>query len=156
MKLIKYCAEELSFPLSDIYERAVLFGEHPNIYKMEIVTPAPKVYPPQTSKDLRKIAGTLNFSKLFEQFLAEVMVEDMKTVRDPSQYGNLKGVSTQHYLIKMVDRILTVLDSNNQQEDNAVIVQLVDGHKPLIDSVQNLGSNPSSKMELESPSYQFS
>ena len=126
MKLIKYCAEELSFPLSDIYERAVLFGEYPNIYKMEIVTPAPKVYPPQTSKDLRKIAGTLNFSKLFEQFLAEVMVEDMKTVRDPSQYGNLKGVSTQHYLIKMVDRILTVLDSNNQQEANAVVVQLVD------------------------------
>ena len=88
---------------------------------MEIVTPAPKVYPPQTSKDLRKIAGTFNFSKLFEQFLAEVMVEDMKTVRDPSQYGNLKGVSTQHYLIKMVDRIMTVLDSNNQQEANAVV-----------------------------------
>ena len=54
------------------------------------------------------------------------MVEDMRPTRDPSQYGNSKGVSTQHYLIKMIDRILTVLDTNNQQEKHAVIVQLVD------------------------------
>ena len=54
------------------------------------------------------------------------MLDDMKPSRDPSQYGNSKGVSTQHYLIKMVDRILTVLDSNNEQEKNAVIAQLVD------------------------------
>ena len=126
MKVIKFCAEELSFPLSDVYTRAVLFGEYPDIYKLEIVTPAPKVYPPQTVKDLRKIAGTPNFSKIFEKFLAEIMIEDMKPARDPSQYGNSKGVSTQHYLIKMVDRILTVLDTNNQEEKYAVIVQLVD------------------------------
>ena len=126
MKVIKFCAEELSFPLSDIYTRSVLYGEYPDIYKLEIVTPAPKVYPPQTTKDLRKIAGTPNFSKIFERFLAEIMLEDMKPVRDCSQYGNSKGVSTQHYLIKMIDRILTVLDRNSQQEANAVIAQLVD------------------------------
>jgi hypothetical protein len=59
-------------------------------------------------------------------FLSEVMIEDMKESRDPSQYGNCKGVSTQHYLIKMVDRILTILDTNNQNEAYAVVVQLVD------------------------------
>ena len=126
MKLIKYCAEELSFPLYDIYLRALVFGEYPDVYKVEIVTPAPKVYPTETLKDLRKIAGTPNFSNIFEGILAEVMIEDMKPTRDPSQYGNSKGVSTQHYLIKMIDRILTVLDNNNQQEANAVLVQLVD------------------------------
>ena len=50
----------------------------------------------------------------------------MKLTRDPSQYGNSKGVSTQHYLIKMLDRILTQLDRNNKYEVNAVLVQLVD------------------------------
>ena len=90
------------------------------------MTPAPKVFPPQTTKDLRKIAGTKNCSKIFEMFLAEVMMADMKMSRDPSQYGNSKGVSTQHYLIKMIDRILTQLDRNNQKETNAVLVQLVD------------------------------
>ena len=54
------------------------------------------------------------------------MIEDMKCSRDPSQYGNAKGVSTQHYLIKMVDRILTVLDTNNQSEAYAVIIHLID------------------------------
>ena len=54
------------------------------------------------------------------------MISDMKSSRDPSQYGNTKGVSTQHYLIKMVDRILTVLDSNNKSEAYAVIIQLID------------------------------
>ena len=126
MKLIQFCAEELSFPLTDVYTRAVLFGEYPEIYKIEIVTPAPKVYPPQTTKDLRKISGTPNFSKIFEKFLADVMIEDMADSRDPSQYGNCKGVGTQHYLIKMLNRILTILDRNNQQEAYAVIVQLVD------------------------------
>ena len=35
-------------------------------------------------------------------------------------------MSTQHYLIKMVDRILTALDTNNKDEKYAVILQLVD------------------------------
>ena len=126
MRVIKFCAEELSFPLSDIYTRAVLYGEYPDIYKIEIVTPVPKIYPPQTVKDLRKIAGTPNFSRIFEKFLAEIMIYDMKPTRDSSQYGNSKGVSTEHYLIKMVDRILTVLDTNNQKEKYAVVAQLVD------------------------------
>ena len=58
MKVLKYCAEEISFPLSDIYTRAVLYGEYPNIYKLEIVTPAPKVYPTQSITQLRKISGS--------------------------------------------------------------------------------------------------
>ena len=75
---------------------------------------------------IRKIAGTTNFSGIFEQFLAEIMIYDMKPNRDPYQYGNSKRVSAQHYLIKMVDRILTALDTNNKEERDAVIVQLVD------------------------------
>ena len=54
------------------------------------------------------------------------MIEDMKPTKDPAQYGNTKGLSTQHYLIKMIDRILTVLDRNNKKEAYAVVVQLVD------------------------------
>ena len=92
MKVIKFCAEKLSFPLSDIYSRAILHGEYPNIYKVEVVTPAPKSYPPQTTRDLRKKAGTPNFSRIFEKFLAETMIEDMKPTRDQAQYGNSTGV----------------------------------------------------------------
>ena len=38
MKLIKFCAEELSFPLSDIYLKAVTNGEYPDTSTQGIST----------------------------------------------------------------------------------------------------------------------
>ena len=43
---------------------------------------------------------------------------------DPSQFGNVKGLSIQHYLVKMVNRILSILDENNENEKYAVLAQL--------------------------------
>ena len=86
MKVMQFSAQELSFPFCDIYTRSVLHGEYPDIYKLEVVTPAAKVYPPRTVKDLRKISGTPNFSRIFEQLLAEIMIEDIKPTCDPFGY----------------------------------------------------------------------
>jgi hypothetical protein len=58
--------------------------------------------------------------------LAEALVSDMTPTSDPSQYGNEKGISTQHYLIKMIDRIQSCLDTNNTNEAYAVITHLID------------------------------
>ena len=139
IKVIKLFGYELSFPLSNIYKRGAKYGEYPDVWKMEIVTPAPKVYPPQTPKDLRKISGTLNFSKIYEKFLAEAMISDMKPTSDPSQYGNEKGIGTQHYLIKMLDRILTCLDTNNNKEAYAVIAELIDRNQAFDRQCPKLG-----------------
>ena len=46
IKVIKRFGHELSFPLSDIFKRCCKAGEYPDIWKMEIVTPVPKKYPP--------------------------------------------------------------------------------------------------------------
>ena len=81
--------------------------------KYEYVTPVPKVYPPANTDDLRKISGTKNLSKIYEALLADYMIDDMNPKTDPSQFGNEKGLSIQHYLVKMVHQILTILDSNN-------------------------------------------
>jgi hypothetical protein len=45
-KIIKEFACELSDPLADVINCMVERGEFPNIWKLEMVTPAPKVYPP--------------------------------------------------------------------------------------------------------------
>ena len=50
----------------------------------------------------------------------------MKESQDPSQYGNEKGLSVQHYLINMINKILIALDRNNKQEAYAVIANLYD------------------------------
>ena len=73
VKVIKKFAYELSFPLSNIFTRCCNAGEYPDIWKLETVTPVPKKYPAEAPNNLRKISGTLNFSKLFEKFHAEAM-----------------------------------------------------------------------------------
>ena len=50
----------------------------------------------------------------------------MEATRDPSQYGNEKQISAQHYLIKMLNRILTAVDRNSKNEAFAVLVTMVD------------------------------
>ena len=45
---------------------------------------------------------------------------------DPSQYANQKGVSLQHYLIKMINVILSDTDNSSKGEANAVIAALID------------------------------
>ena len=70
----------------------------------------PKLKNPITIKDLRKI--TSDFSKLFERFLDNWILEDIEPNLDPAQYGNKKGTGTDHMLISFVDKILSHLDNN--------------------------------------------
>ena len=128
-KIIREFSVELSTPLSNIFNSATLGGVWPNIWKCEVVTPVPKVYPTISVDELRKIAGTKNFSKIYEALLADFIIEDMNPCMDPSQYGNVKGISIQHYLVKIINRILTILDTKNEVEKHAVFAQLVDWSK---------------------------
>ena len=45
---------------------------------------------------------------------------------DPAQFGNRKGVSIQHYLVKMFDRILKELDKNSHGEAMAAVLTMID------------------------------
>ena len=57
------------------------------------------------------------------------MPSDMSESRDPAQYGNEKGVSVNHYLIKMINEILLSL---------LFSAQWWTGNKHAISSVQYL------------------
>jgi hypothetical protein len=139
MKIISEFAYELSFPLADIINRSLTHGEYPEIWKVEYVTPVPKAFPPKSTNQLRKIAGTKNFSKIFEKIIAELMLSDMKDNMDPSQYGNQNGLSVQHYLVMMLNKILTSLDKNSQNESMAVILNLIDWSQAFDRQCPNLG-----------------
>ena len=101
-------------------------GKWSKLYKSEMVTPVPKVFPTKSPEDLRNISGLLTFNKISEQLVAELMISDIMTDLDISQYANQKGVSLQHYLIKMINRILTDTDKSSKGEVNAVLATLVD------------------------------
>ena len=85
-KLVKEFAVYLADPLENIFNRSVQHGEYANIWKLEIVTPAPKVYPLESEDQLRKISCTKNFAKIFESIVAEFLSEYMKPGSDPSQF----------------------------------------------------------------------
>ena len=86
-----------------------------------------------------------------DKVIGELMIADMYPKRDPCQYGNEKKVSRHHYLIKMVNRILTAVDQNSQKEAMAVIVKMVDwsqafdrqSHKLGVESFIKNGVRPS-------------
>ena len=138
-KLIKEFAAYLADPFTDIINTSLMRGEYPQIYKYEISTPVPKVFPPEKVEQMRNISGLLTFDKVMEKMISELMISDMKTKTDPSQYGNEKGTSIQHYLIKMVHRILTVLDTNSKRETFAVVANLIDWNSAFPRQCPKLG-----------------
>ena len=105
-KIFKAFAEQLCGPITMLINEAIVTGYWPDFLKIETVTPVPKVSHPQTVDDLRKICGLLNLSKILEKVICKYLIADMKDTLDKSQYANQKGLSINHYLIKLVDRVL--------------------------------------------------
>ena len=126
MKVIKEFSVELAEPLAHILDFGISHGKYPDIWKFETITPCPKVYPPENMRQLRKISGLKNFAKICDSFLAEFITSDMLPSQDGAQFGNQKGQSTQHYLVRMIHKILTETDRNSREEAKAVIIQMID------------------------------
>ena len=125
-KIVRRFAAYLAEPLTDVFNTALLKGEYPNIYKIETCTPVPKVHPTEKLSQLRNISGLLNFDKIFEKLIAQLMLSDMEEKMDKAQFGNQKGMSIQHYLVQMLHRILSELDSKQKGKSSAVIATFVD------------------------------
>ena len=99
----------------------------------------PKKHPPQTISEVRNISGLLTFDKIMEKLISELIISDMSSHIDPSQYGNKKGVSIQHYLINMVHKILEALDNNSRGDVFAAVANLVDWNNAFPRQCPKLG-----------------
>ena len=121
---------------------AIKDGCWPDYLKLEFVTPIPKIDNPKNIDDLRNISGLMVINKIMEKLICRLIISDMKKFMDPSQFANQPGVSVQHYLIKMIDRILSSLDGNVKGERRAVIASLIDWAKafPRLDATLGINS----------------
>ena len=128
-KIFKTFAEQLCDPITMIINEAIMIGYWLEFLKIETVTPVPKESIPQTVDDLRKICGLLNLSKILEKVICKYLIRDMKGSLDKSQYANQKGLSINHYLVKLVDRVLGALDGSSKGENTAVIATYLDWSK---------------------------
>ncbi len=110
------------------------------------VIPLPKSSPLTWNK-LRPISLTDHFAKLAEHFVVQWIISDIQDNLDPNQYGNRKGVSTSHYLVKLVDNLnahaeLTKSHSSLVVTDFTKAFDLVD-HNIVIRDLLHLGTRRS-------------
>ena len=77
---------------------------------------------PSSEDELRNLAKTNFFSKVFESFLSDWLLPIVRPYLDPCQYG-LKGASISHYLFQLLKFIHEYLDL---RKPHAVVAALVD------------------------------
>ena len=128
-RILKRFSSLLCGPIAGLINDCIAEGVWPEFLKVESVTPIPKVPRPKSANDLRKITGLLNLNKIMEKIIVKYMVEDMKEKLDACQFANQANQSINHYLVKLIDRILSVLDGSTRGEHAAVIATLVDWSK---------------------------
>ena len=145
-RVIKEFSYELSFPLCQIINCSLQEGIVPVIWKRAFVIPVPKSNPPNID-NLRPISLTCLFSKVFEDFVVKWIMDDIKNSIDICQFGSLKGVSTTHCLVKLLDDIFKGTD---RPQHSAVLVatdfsKAFDrvNHQIVVEKFLNLGVRPS-------------
>ena len=140
-KILKKFANKICKPLTSLINDAVQQGYWPDFLKLEFVTPVPKATHLKSIDDLRNISGLMNINKVMEKLICNLVFSDMKQSMDQSQFANQKGLSVQHYLIKMLDRVLSIIDEA-KGESVAIIATMVDWAKafPRLDSTLGIQS----------------
>ena len=123
-KIRRQCSPFLAGPLTEIINSSLDQSQYPTVWKQEWVTPAPKISNPKLIKDLRKISGTSDYSKVFEGFLKDWIMEDVGKNIDIGQYGGQPGIGTEHLVVCLLDRVLKLLDTHNDK--SAVIMTCLD------------------------------
>ena len=58
--------------------------------------------------------------------ICDMIAKDMEERQDPTQYGNRKRTGIQHYLVRMINRILSETDKNKKGEIKAVLCTFID------------------------------
>ena len=106
-KLRKECALNLAEPMTNIMNSCLRAGKFPVPWRREWVTPVPKVpNQPKYLKEVRKIASTSDYSKVFEVFLRKWIVEDIDAKIHVNQFAGRKGMGTEHLIVSSSGRRL--------------------------------------------------
>ena len=107
-ELVTKYADFLAVPLTAIYNDISSTKQWPRIWKEESVTIIPKTRNPTEIGQLRNISCTMLASKIFESFVLEWTLEQVK-LKD-NQFGGTKGCSAAHLLVSVWQNILEDLE----------------------------------------------
>ena len=125
-QITKDFPEELSVTLCRTLNNIFQSATWPEQWQKEYVTPKGKIPLPESEDDLRPISLTNFFSKVTEHFVVGWLLEYIGDKIDIRQFGGSKGNSIMHYIIELINFILS------NQEDTAptaILACLVDFSK---------------------------
>ena len=143
-KVVTECADLLADPLSIIFKAVYETCHWPEDWKTETVCVIPKKTAPAELGETRNLSCTPLFSKLLESFVLEGLRESVPLTS--TQFGGIKGLGVDHFLIETWDEILRHLDKQN----TAVNLMSVDfqkafnrmDHSVCIRRLQDRGAHP--------------
>ena len=141
--LVNQVADILAIPLHYIYGEVYSKLQWPSLWKAETVSVIPKNAAPSEMSQLRNLSCTPLFSKVLESFI----LEDLKSMTKLSadQYGGIKGVGANHFLIGTWQDIL----ENLEDQRAATSILSIDfekafnrmGHGECLRALTGLGSD---------------
>ena len=102
-------------PLSHIYSESAE-GTSPPEWKRQWSYLFQKTTPAVIDK-LRPISLTDTFAKTFEGFVAKWTLTDLVPNLDKRQFGNVRGLSTSHYLIDLLHTLFMYAENNKSLSD---------------------------------------
>ena len=106
--LVTKCADLLAVPFTDIFNSITVSRIWPLIWKREFVTVIPKKTVPTSFNDLRNISCTMLISKIYESYVLNWAMAEVKIKRN--QFGGVKGCGAAHMMVEIWDRILNNLE----------------------------------------------
>ena len=144
-KLIKEFPVELASPVASLFRSIMKTNKWPNKWAIEHGLALKKVRTPATESDVRIISLTSFWSKCMESFVIKWLNEAIGHKIDLSQYGGLKGQSTSHYLIDLVNFVLYNQDLKNPYATLAVMYDFYKAfnrqdHNTLITLLSDMGT----------------
>ena len=93
----------LAEPVCCIFNTSLRTGIFPQLWKQANVIPVPKIQPPSSiESDLRPISLTPTLSKLLESYVGKWTMNRILPKFDSKQFGAIRGRSTTHALVDML------------------------------------------------------
>ena len=125
-ELIRDASSDLAVPLTLIFNSAMETSTWPSAYKDEQTRMIPKREPVEILKDLRPIVLTPYFGKIFESILRKEILRDILPHLNISQFGGLKGLSTEHYLACLYQDLAIASEAHHRTKGNTTILLTFD------------------------------
>ncbi len=123
--ILRECSVELCYVISHILNSSYETGCVPDSWRQGFIAVLPKVASIKSLGDLRPIAVTSNIAKLAEFFVHKQLIAALVPHISALQYGVIPKRSTNHYLVKMMNFVLSSLD----KKSSPVALTLLDCQK---------------------------